>query len=94
MGGKYGTKETQELLYLVKCVALPIVREAKKDGWQASDLGAFLKSAEFEEALGPAFEGVEGVANELTELDLRDDLALGRYVYGVVTDIIEELKAS
>lgn len=94
MGGKYGTKETQDLLYLVKCVALPIVREVKKDGFQPTDLGAFLKSPEFEAALKPAIEGTENVPAELAELDLLDDLALGKYAYGIVMDIVQEIRAA
>lgn len=94
MAGKYGTKETQELLYATKVAILAVVRESKKDGWQVTDLGAFLKSAEFETAIGPALEGVEVVPEELAELDFRDDLALGRYAYGVVMDIVQELRAA
>lgn len=93
MAGTYGTKETQELLYVVKVAALAVIREAKKDGWQITDLGAFLKSAEFEAALSPALQGIEQVPEELAELDLRDDLALGRYAYSTVMDIVQELRA-
>jgi hypothetical protein len=94
MAGQYGTKETQELLYLVKCIALPIVREVKKDGFQKTDLLAFLKSAEFEKALEPAIAGADAVPSELGELDLRDNLALGRYAYDTVMDIVEEIRAT
>lgn len=93
MAGKYGTKETQELLYATKVAILAVVREAKKDGWQPTDLGAFLKSAEFEAAVGPAVQGAEGVIDELGELDIWDDLVLGKYVYSMVTDIVGELRA-
>lgn len=94
MGGKHGTKETAECLYLVKVVALTVIREVKRDGFQVTDLGAFLKSAEFETALTAALTGVDEVPAELAELDLRDDLALGRAVYGVVTDVVQELRAA
>ncbi len=93
MAGKYGVKETQELLYMVKAAALSIIREVKKDGFQLTDIGAFLKSAEFETAVVLAITGIEQVPEELAELDLRDDLALGRYIYGVVMDVVQELRA-
>jgi hypothetical protein len=94
MGGKLGTKETQDLLYLVKVSTLVVLREVMKDGFQPQDLGAVLKSPEFEAALKEAMANVTQVPAELTELDLFDDLALGRYVYGMVTDIVAELKAA
>ena len=93
MSGKYGTKETQDLLDLVKVTAICILKEVKKDGFQPADLGAFLKSADFEAALKPALENVALVPVELTELDLWDDLALAKYGYGVWQEVQAELKA-
>lgn len=94
MAGQFGTKETKELLYLVKCITLPIVREAKKDGFQATDILAFVKSPEFEAAVMPAVDGAELIDDEFAEIDVLDGLSLGKYVYGLVMDIVEEVRAA
>lgn len=93
MGGKHGTKNVKDCLYLGKVVTLCILREVKKDGFQYKDLGAFLKSAEFEAAVAEAVKDVDQVVPELTELDFFDGLDLGKYVYSSVNDILDELKA-
>jgi hypothetical protein len=93
MGGQYGTKNTEELLYAVKVAVLAVVREAQKDGWQPKDLGAFLKSPEFEAALAPALSDVGVVGNELMEVDFFDGLRLARYCYGIMDEVLDELKS-
>lgn len=93
MGGKYSTTETKELLTLIKAVGLAIIAESKKDGWQPKDLLAFLKSDLVEAAIGPALAGIEQVPAEVTELDFRDGLDLGRFAYGCMDELIDALKA-
>lgn len=93
MGGKFGTKNTKDCLYLSKVVTLCILREVKKDGFQIQDLGVFLKSGEFEGALAEALKDIDQVPDEVTELDFRDGLDLGRYVYGMADDILDEVRA-
>ncbi len=94
MGGKYGTKETKEVVTLGKVVTLAILAEVKKDGFQVKDLGAFLKSPEFEKAVVPAVENVELVASEVTELDFFDGLALSKHAYACADEILDALKAT
>lgn len=93
MGGQFGTKETEDCLYLAKVVAINVLREVKRDGFQPMDLGAFLKSAEFEKAIHQAMENVDKVSSEVAELDFFDGLSLGRYVYLMASDILGELRA-
>jgi hypothetical protein len=83
MAGQYGVKETLEVWKCAKAAIFAIVREAKRDGFQPTDMAAFLKSPEFEAAVSPALQGVEQVPAELGELDIFDDLALARTVYGL-----------
>ena len=92
MAGKFGVQHTQEVLTLAKVVALAVVKEVKKDGFQLLDLAAFLKSEAFEAALAPALEGIENVPQEMTEVDLFDGIKLGRFTYDVVQEVMEELK--
>ncbi len=87
-------KETTDILYLTKVVVLNVVREIAKDGFQIADLGAFLKSAEFEKALGDAVTGADQVIGEVSNLSLMDDLAIARYVYNMAMDIVQEVKAA
>ena len=93
MGGKYGTKETKDCLYLGKVVTLCILREVRKDGFQAKDLGAFLKSGEFEVAVKEAVTNIDQVLLEVAELDFFDGLDLGKYAYSMTNDILDEVKA-
>lgn len=93
MGGQHGTKETEDCLYLAKVVALNVLREVKRDGFQVTDLGAFLKSAEFEKAVTLALENVDLVKNEVAELDFFDGLHLGRYAYLMAMDILGEIRS-
>ncbi len=92
MSGKFGVKATEEVLKLTKVMALAVLAEVAKDGWQVSDLGAFLKSPDFEAALKPVVTDLGLVPAELTELDLWDDLELGKNVYATVQEIIAALK--
>ena len=94
MGGKYGTANSEEILTLVKVAALAILKEVKKDGYQPKDLGAFLKSPEFEGALAPALKDAELVPSEVTELDFFDGLRLARFGYNVMDEIIDALKVA
>ena len=93
MAGKYGTKETKEVLDLVLgVISLEVVKEIKRDGFQPSDLGAFLKSPQFDAKLAAALDGVQLVPSELTEIDLFDGVSLSRHAYGLTVDLMEVLK--
>lgn len=94
MGGKYGTKETIEVIVLGKVVTLAILAEVKKDGFQMQDLGAFLKSPEFEAAVRPAVENIDLVGPELAELDFFDGLALGKAAYAAADEVLAAIKAA
>lgn len=93
MGGKYGVTESKEVLdFVIGVVAFEIVKEIKKDGFQVTDLAAFFKSPKFEEKLTTALDGINLVPNEMTEVDLFDGISLGRHAYGLVVDLMAELK--
>lgn len=94
MGGKFGTKNSKEVLTLGKVVTQVILQEVRKDGFQPKDLTAFLKSPAFEAAVKPAVEEIDLVDDELTELDFFDGLDLSKHVYACVSDIIDTLKAT
>ncbi len=92
MGGMYGVKATESAIDLTMVVAVAIIQEAQKSGWKWSDLPAFLKSPKLEEALKPVIATATAIPSEIGELDLWDDIELGRYVYGKVQQLVEEIK--
>lgn len=92
MSGKFGVKATEEVLVLVKTVALSIIAEVSKDGYQMTDLLAFLKSPELEKSLAPVVKDLTMVPAELTELDVWDDIELGKFAYGIVQELVGALK--
>lgn len=93
MAGKYGVEESKDVLdFAIGVVAKEIVKEIKRDGFQVTDLGAFLKSPEFETKLAQALDGIQLVPSEMTEVDLFDGINLGRHAYGLIVDLMEEIK--
>lgn len=86
-------KDTKDILYLAKVIVLNILREVLKDGFQPSDLLAFVKSAEFATAVQVAYDGIENVPGELEKIGLMDGIELARYGYGFWSDIVQELKS-
>lgn len=92
MGGKHSVKNLKEILTVVKVASIVVIREVVKDGYQHKDLGAFLKSPEFEAAIKPAIEDAHLAVSEVTELDFFDGLDLGRHVYTMADEILDELK--
>lgn len=88
-----GVKETKDVVTLGKVVTVEIVKAVCKDGFQLADLGAFLRSPDFEKAVVQAVDGIELVPVEAADFGLLDGLELGKHVYSCVTDIVAELKA-
>lgn len=92
MGGKFGTKETKEVLTLGKVVTVAIAKEVAKDGFQKEDLVAFMKSPEFEKAVVDAVVGAELVPAEVTELDVFDGLSIAKHSYECAMEVVGALK--
>lgn len=92
MAGKYGVKNIGDFLVVAKVVTVALIREAKKDGFQVTDLLAVLKSPELEGAVMEAVKDMELVGAEARELDVFDGLALGRMTYEIVQEVLSEVK--
>lgn len=93
MSGQFGVKNCKEVMELVKVVAVSIVGAVKADGFQIEDLMGFIKSPEFEAAIGPALADIKVVPDELKEMDLFDGLQLARAGYDLVGAVVAALKA-
>lgn len=93
IAGEYGIKETKEVIDLVVgVVALETAKAVKKDGFQYKDLTEFLKSPELEAKVTAAIEGIEQVPHEMGDLGIVDGVALARYVYGKVDEVMDVLR--
>lgn len=92
MAGKYGVKNIVDFLMLGKVFVVHLIRESKKDGFQASDVFKVLASDELKEALAEAMQDMDLVGAEARELDVLDGLALGKATYDVVQGVIAEVK--
>lgn len=92
MAGKYGVKNIVDFIVLGKVFVVALVREAKKDGFQVTDIFAVLKSPELESAVAEAMDGMDLVPAEAKELDVFDGLALGRASYDLVQEVLAEVK--
>lgn len=89
---QYGIQNLKEVLALVFTVAVAIVREIKKDGFQPQDLLAFLQSKDFEKVLKPAIDDIGQVGNEASDIGYLEGFELARYAYAWINDVIDELK--
>jgi hypothetical protein len=92
MAGKYGVKNIVDFVVLGKIFVVSLVREAKKDGFQVTDVFAVLKSPELEGALSEAMKDMDLVLAEAKELDVFDGLALGRASYDLVQEVLAEVR--
>lgn len=87
-----GIKETQDVLKLVGVVAKSVVKEVKKDGFQVSDLAAFLSSPEWASSLREALKDVQAIPAEIADISLLEGLELGKDIYDLVSEVLVELK--
>jgi hypothetical protein len=85
-------KETKDVLNVIRVIAIAVIEEIRRDGYQWTDLGAFLGSPEFESAVTDAASGIEQVPLELATMGFLDTIEIGRATYDVVHDILKSLK--
>ena len=91
---KHGIVETKELA--LGAIALGFhIAKLMKDGFQVSDIGAFLDKlkvdADFAQKLEAAYKGVEHIPAEMTDLDVKEALELGYVVIPAVIAEIQEM---
>jgi len=75
-----GTQNIKELVVLNTAIMIPIMQAIGKDGFQPTDLFAFLGSEEFKKAVGPAVKDIGQVYAEAKNIDLTEGLDLGAFV--------------
>jgi hypothetical protein len=66
----------KSLISLVFSMAIPILKEIKKDGYQWSDLLAFIKSDEFSKYFSEALGDIKDLPAELRDIDIEEGFEL------------------
>ena len=87
-----GIKETQDVIKLVGVVVKSILTEVKKDGFQVTDLAAFLKSPEWASSLEEALKDAPMIVLEVADISWLEGFELGKDVYDLVTDVLATLQ--
>lgn len=81
------------LIGLCVVMVMAIYQEAKKDGWQWSDLFGFLKSDEFHKKIGPTVEAMPDLIVEIKEFKAEDGFDLGHIALDVGKELYVSIKA-
>jgi hypothetical protein len=81
------------ILKLAFDIAVPILIEAKKDGFQVTDLLAFLSSPEFREELGPSLKDISAVPAEISDLSLEEGFELVGFLMEETKVLVQALRA-
>lgn len=92
MAGKHGVKSTKKLMSVAKLGAISILQQIAKDGWQATDLLAPVKSPTFVSALQDAAEDFVSALPEVMELDFWDGIELSKHGWAIWDDLKTEWK--
>lgn len=79
---------TKEVIKLAIEIAKPILKEVRKDGYQPSDLLAFITSEAFQNAIGPALTDITLVPTEMKELDNLEKKELVHFVVDCAFDLV------
>jgi hypothetical protein len=87
-----GNQELKEIVSLAFSMIIPIVQEAKRDGFQASDLIAFVDSEDFKSQLQLALKDVRQIVPEVLDLDFEEAFDLSAHVLNQVKMLVIELK--
>jgi hypothetical protein len=77
----------KEVLRLVFAIAVPIIKESRKDGFQWTDILAFLGSEDFKATIGPALTDLGEIPAELKDFSLEEGFELA----GVTLEEIRKL---
>jgi hypothetical protein len=93
MAGSYSIANTKEVVKLAKLVTIRLMKGLKSDGkFELDDLVTLLADPEVVIALTVAVEGIEKVPLEAKELDWKEGLELGKYVYDAVAEVLAAVK--
>jgi hypothetical protein len=92
MAGTYGTDAISNALSTIKIAAIANIQAVAKDGFQVSDLVAFVSSPTFQAHAKQTFDEKALIMLEAGELDAFDKIAIGWHVYLCLKDLTTEIK--
>lgn len=81
------------ILKLAFDIAIPILLESKKDGFQVTDLMAFLASPEFKEELGPSLKGLSEIPAEISDISVEESFELLGFLIEETKQLVQALKS-
>lgn len=87
-----GINSLKNLIGLSFSLVTPIVKEVKKDGFQPTDLIAFIDSEDFKGHVKKLTEDWRDIPSEIKDLNAIEGVELGYYIYGEVRDLISAIR--
>jgi len=84
MCGKKGINNIKEILELLFLISVPIINEIRKDGFQPSDLMAFLEDPDFREHLISMVTEIGEIPHEINKVGPIETFKLGKFLLNVI----------
>jgi hypothetical protein len=81
------------LITLVFSIAIPILKEAKKDGFQWPDLLSFIGSEDFKESFATIINEIKDLPAEVKDIDLEEAFQLIGLSVEKTKDLILSIKS-
>lgn len=91
MSDKKGVDNVKEVLELMFLIVTPILEEIKKDGFQPSDLLAFLDDPAFRDHLVAAVVNINELPSEIKNIGMLETFELGRFLINEIRGIIKKM---
>lgn len=82
----------KQFLKLMVDIAVPIIVESKKDGFQWPDLFAFLSSEQFKADVGPALRDLPELGDEFSDFTLDEAFELAMFILVQSKDLMAAMK--
>lgn len=82
----------KELLGVLFDIAVPIIQESKKDGFQWTDIFAFMSSEQFKNEFGPMIKDLPLLGAEFSDFTVEEGFELAVYLMGKSKMIMDALK--
>jgi len=79
----------KEVLGLAFAITKPILKAAKANGFQWTDLLAFMASDEFKAEVGPALEGMSDIGNEFKDFTVKEGFELSRFSLQEIEELLD-----
>jgi hypothetical protein len=82
------------ILGLAFYIAIPIIKDAKKDGFQWTDLMAFMSDPNFKSYFEKTIANAKNIGEEFKDLSLEEGFELAGFTLTKVQDLVSAIKKS